>query len=315
MPPSSYRLSRYLKAKQTVDERALNRRVEERFYTELEHLASSKNGPIAIVDLGAGLGPTAQRLVRAIDNTKARSITYHLVDQSSALLREARTRLQDWMKGKGFDVLESPNQIHCLQEDQSITFQFHATEALQYLRSQSTGQFDSVIAQSFVDLVNIPQTLSLLEKTIRKGGISYFPLTFDGQTRFLPERSGSPSEEVIEYYHESMDGDTDNGSTGGAQAGGQLLEGIPEIGAFLAVGSSDWLVYPQKDIGYEGEESYFLYHILRFVERELSSDPRLSTDTLSEWITDKREDVANERLIYQASQLDVLARVGDSSGS
>jgi hypothetical protein len=315
MPPSSYRLSRYLKAKQTVDERALNRRVEKRFYTELEHLASSKNGPIAIVDLGAGLGPTAQRLVRAIGSTEIRSITYHLVDQSSALLQEARTRLQDWIKGKGFDVQESPNQIHCSREDQSITFQFHGTEALQYLSSQSTGQFDSVIAQSFIDLVNIPKTLTLLPKTIRKEGIAYFPLTFDGQTRFLSGQSGGPAKKIIEYYHESMDRNTDNGPTGGPESGAQLLEGIPEIGAFLAVGSSDWLVYPQEDIGYEGDEAYFLYHILRFVERELSSAPRLSTDTLSEWITDKREDVANERLIYQASQLDVLARVGDSSGS
>lgn len=219
------------------------------------------------------------------------------------------------MKGEGFDVQENPNQIQCSREGQSIIFRFRVMEATQYLRSQSTGKFDSVIAQSFVDLIDIPQTLRLLRSVIRKGGVSYFPLTFDGQTRFLPERSGSSSKEMIEYYHESMERDTENGSTGGAESGAQLLEGIPEIGAFLAVGSSDWLVYPQEGIGYEGDEAYFLYHILRFVERELSSDPRLSTDTLSEWITDKREDVANERLIYQASQLDVLARVGDSSGS
>lgn len=312
MHPSSYRLSRYLKAKQTVDARALNRRVEERFYAELGELASAQNGAVSIVDLGAGLGPTAKRLVKARGTGPFTSITYHLVDQSAELLREARTRLRDWMREEGFNVQEATGQIHCSRGDRSFLFRFHPREATQFLRTHSEEQFSSVIAQSFIDLVNIQETLRLIAAAARKQGILYFPLTFDGTTRFLPAGSSSLSHKIIQYYHESMDRETENGTAGGGQAGVQLLEDIPKVGSFLAAGSSDWLVYPREDIGYEEDEAYFLHHILHFVERELMSDPRLSTDLLSEWIADRRDCVLTERLIFQASQVDVLARVGTS---
>jgi hypothetical protein len=90
----SYSLSRYLKAKQTVDERALNRRVADRYIEELDRLAGESNGALSIVDLGAGRGPTAQRVVQALREGAAQSIRYNLIDQSPQLLGEAATKLR-----------------------------------------------------------------------------------------------------------------------------------------------------------------------------------------------------------------------------
>ena len=307
--PSSYRLSRYLKAKQTVDERSLNRRIEQRFYSELADLASSTKEPLSILDLGAGHGPTAKRLVRDIEDRAVDSLTYHLVDQSSQLMDEARTDLREWMEERGYEIQKGAQGLRCSRRNQMIAFSFHTAEAAHFLRRRLEGQVSSVIAQSFLDLTEVTDVLELLHHNTRDRGVLYFPLTFDGGTRFLPKGPAVISDRIIEYYHESMQRTADDEPTGGAQTGAQLLEEVPNIGSFLEVGSSDWLVYPQADDGYTRDEAYFLHHILHFVENELSSDPRLSSENFSEWLSHRRRCIEQERLIYQANQLDVLARV------
>ncbi len=308
MIPPSYSLSRYLKAKQTVDERALNRRVADRYIEELDRLAGESNGALSIVDLGAGRGPTAQRVVQALREGAAQSIRYNLIDQSPQLLGEAATKLRKWGTDQGFDVQEDSDQLRCSRGRQSILFRFYPMDATQYLSESADGSISSVIAQSFIDLVNVPRTLSLISRKMREGGVLYFPLTFDGRTRFLPERPEFPSQQITTYYHESMTRQTDEGPTGGAHTGRQLLKWLPKIGTLLDVGSSDWLVHPQGAIGYAGDEAYFLHHILHFVEHELASDARVSSATVSNWIDDRRQCVEGEHLIYHAGQLDVLAR-------
>jgi hypothetical protein len=310
--PSSYTLSRYLTAKQTVDERALNRRVEERFYAELARQAEGEEA-LTIVDLGAGLGPTARRVIRAVEDERVapsvRSIVYHLVDQSPQLMAEARANVQDWMSERDYEVDERTGELICSRGERAVVFCFHATGAAPFLRTELTEKANAVIAQSFLDLVNVAQTLKHIRQNTTPGALLYFPLTFDGTTRFLPTPSPTVSERIVNYYHESMQRETPHGPTSGAETGRALLETLPGIGSFLEVGSSDWLVYPQANGTYKGAEAYFLHHILHFVEEELEADDRLPSDDLSDWIAHCRNAVEEGRLIYQASQLDVLARV------
>ena len=86
MPPraSEYSFARYLAAKRTVDDRALNKDVLERLKRELP------SATVRIVELGAGLGAMASRLV---DWGIVRRATYVLLEMDAALLGEARRSL------------------------------------------------------------------------------------------------------------------------------------------------------------------------------------------------------------------------------
>jgi hypothetical protein len=79
-----------------------------------------------------------------------------------------------------------------------------------------------------------------------------------------------------------------------------LKHGLP----ILAVGSSDWVVYPP----YPGDEAYFLHHILYLMEQGLRAWPDLGGRALDKWFVTRHRQVAEGRMVYIAHQLDVLGR-------
>ncbi|MFT4945536.1 MAG: hypothetical protein ACI9K3_001484, partial [Halovenus sp.] len=71
-----------------------------------------------------------------------------------------------------------------------------------------------------------------------------------------------------------------------------------------------WAVRPDgSDSDYPAEEAYFLFHVLRFVERSLVDDPQLDEERVREWVTDRRKRVGEADLHYVAHNLDVFGRV------
>ncbi len=216
MIPKTYAFTRYLSAKKSVDDRALNRSVCNVF-------AAALPPKPRILEVGAGIGTMVERLA-AWDILKEG--VYTAVDAQAENIDAARRRLS-----------QLPQSIKLTLETADI-FDFAA-------RSQGQPGWDAIIAHAFLDLVDIPQTLPLLFSLLRPGGLYYFTLNFDGATILQPAIDPVFDALVEKLYHETMDQRLVNGRpSGDSRSGRHLFQHLRAAGADIqAAGSSDWVVF------------------------------------------------------------------------
>ncbi|MFC7027300.1 class I SAM-dependent methyltransferase [Halomicroarcula sp. GCM10025324] len=275
---------RYLEAKRTVDDRALNRRVRERL---LEALPPDPE----IVEFAAGTGVTVPRLLEW-GVTHGR---YWGVDQDADLVAYAgRQRAAD-LRDAGYAVTRTGDGFR-VGSDDALSVSFTAGDAL---ACERTGA-DLVVAQAFADLVSLEDLLDALERTLAPGSVAYLPITFDGGTLFQPDH---PADDRVERaYHDSIAARPGRDP----RAGRHLLDRFRTAdGRLLAAGASDWVVRP-VDGGYPADERYFLECILDFVADALADRP---VDGVGDWLETRREQLAAGELTYVAHQYDLLYAV------
>jgi hypothetical protein len=189
-----------------------------------------------------------------------------------------------------------------------------ATEAIDVLRfiAREQGQrtWDMLIAQAFLDLVDVPTTLPLLLSLLRPGGLLYCPITFDGGTVFQPEVDPEFDAAIEACYHQTMDRRLIAGKPSGDSCTGRhLFAYLRGAGAeVLAAGSSDWVVFAGAG-GYPADEAYFLHCIIHTVHTALTGHPGLDAARLMAWIAQRHAQIEQGRLVYIAHQLDLLGRV------
>src|SRR5260221_6380283 len=107
---------RYLAAKKSVDDRALNWQVWQRLVAALPRATSEQ--PLRILEVGAGIGSMVERLLAGDVLTHA---TYTAIDKASALLTEAHRRLHQWADERWFQVDENPEgHLHFRRGGQPI---------------------------------------------------------------------------------------------------------------------------------------------------------------------------------------------------
>src|SRR5262245_13029264 len=87
--PLSYGFQRYLAAKRTVDDRALNRHVWESLHSALHQLSNAH--PPTILEIGGGIGTMVERL---LDEGRLQGANYHLLDEQPDNILVAGTRLK-----------------------------------------------------------------------------------------------------------------------------------------------------------------------------------------------------------------------------
>ena len=92
---------RYLAAKRSVDDRALNWQVWQRLVAALPRATTEQ--PLHILEVGAGIGSMVERLLAGDVLTHA---TYTAIDKAPALLTEAHRRLFQWADDRGFQVAD-----------------------------------------------------------------------------------------------------------------------------------------------------------------------------------------------------------------
>ena len=106
--PSTYSFTRYLTAKKSVDDRALNQHVWQSLAAALPRATPEK--PLQILEVGAGLGTMVERLFAGGMLTHA---TYTAIDLEPTLVAEARRRLSHWAAAQGLQVQQgSQEQLH-----------------------------------------------------------------------------------------------------------------------------------------------------------------------------------------------------------
>jgi SAM-dependent methyltransferase len=290
---SQYDDVRYLHAKRTVDDRALNQGVWARFDAQMRELRrpGAPAGPARVVELGAGVGTMVARLA---DRGGWPAARYTLVDRDARSLRSAAEHLAPLARplaqpGAGVDGAK----VDLVEAD-----------VFAWLQDAAQPRFDAVVACAFLDLVDLPALLPLLWRRLVPGAPFWFSINFDGETIFVPEHAADG--EILARYHRTMDERVRDGRRAGeSRTGRRLLELLPASGARItAAGSSDWVVWPDGG-RYPGDEAYFLHHIVQTVDVALADAASLDPGVLASWVAARHAQIDRAQLCYVAHQLDV----------
>jgi len=289
----SYPYTRYLAAKKSVDDRALNRQV----LADLRRLVPS--GPCRVLEIGAGLGTMVARLLEWRVVTAGE---YTLLDVDPLLLRDSRAWLCEWASARGLAAQPLPDGVRLGE----LRVRLVEAELGSHLQAGHGEPADLLVANAFLDLVDVPAVLPGLLRLLVPGGAYWFTINFDGESIFQPDHPDD--EAVLGAYHRSMDDRVRYGrSAGESRTGRHLFGHLRAAGAPpLAAGSSDWVVLAGPDGSYPDDEAYFLEAILQTVQDALGGPA--APAGLGDWLTVRRRQLAGGELVYLAHQLDVAGR-------
>jgi SAM-dependent methyltransferase len=273
-------VTRYLEAKQTVDDRARSRRVRDRLLADL---------PVEpyVLDVGCGTGSTVPRLL----DWGVSAGQYRGVDSAGNLVAFARAVRPATLRRAGHAVTETERGFTAT----GLSVAFETGDALATL--DESAPVDLVVAQAFADLVPVADLLAGVESALVPGGLAYLPITFDGGTIFQPDHRADDA--VERAFHADIDDKAGRDS----RAGRHLIDAARRReGDLLAADASDWVVRPRGD-GYPADAAYFLARILNFLETALAD-----ADVGDDWLATRREQLAARELSYVAHQYDILYR-------
>lgn len=268
---------RYLQAKKSVDDRALN------VYVWQAMADVIKKRPCRILEIGAGIGTMLDRFAA---HNLLEAGSYTAIDKQPGAIAQAKQRLLPQLKS------------HTIHLEAIDLFDFIAREA-------GKQSWDVVIAHAFLDLMDIQTTLPRLFSLLQPEGFFYFSLNFDGATIFEPTIEPAFDALIESLYHRTMDERLTNGRlSGDSRSGRHLFELIPQAGGqILAAGSSDWVVFPGIN-GYPDDEAYFLQFIITTVARALENQPELDQEKLKAWVQQRLAQIEAKKLVYIAHQID-----------
>ncbi|MCF6507167.1 class I SAM-dependent methyltransferase [Blastococcus sp. MG754426] len=289
----TYPYTRYLAAKKTVDDRALNSQV----LADLRRLVPP--GACRVVEIGAGLGTMVARL---LERQVLSSGEYVLLDVDPQLLRDSRGWLCAWAADRGVGTELLPDGVRLGE----LRVRLVEAEIGDHLASGGGEPADLLIANAVLDLVDVPAVLPGLLRLVVPGGAYWFTVNFDGETVFQPDHPAD--DDVLTAYHRTMDQRVRFGRPAGdSRTGRHLFHQLRDAGApACSVGASDWVVHPGPDGSYPGDEAWFLEAILQTVEEALTGPT--APAGLADWLATRRAQLAGGELVYLAHQLDLAGR-------
>src|SRR5262249_28473766 len=162
--PITYSLLRYLAAKKSVDDRALNWRVWQRLVEALPPVTTEQPPPN--LQGGAGLASILERRFAGGGLSPPPS---NATDQWPAPLTDAHHGLPQWAGERGFQVEENPRgQLHFRRLGQHITVETEAIDVGHFMaREHGRRLWDLLIGQAFLDLIDMPTMLPGLCSLVR----------------------------------------------------------------------------------------------------------------------------------------------------
>ena len=304
--PTGYSYVRYLGAKKSVDDRALNRHAWQNLSAALPDAIPAD--PVKVLEVGAGIGTMVERLVAGGLLPHA---IYTAIDSEPDNITETRRRIPRWAADQGFSILEkSHSQARLRRRGQSVVVQTEAIDLFNFIaREQGQGTWDLLIAHAFLDLMDVPTTLPALFSLLHPGALFYFTINFDGATILQPEIEPELDAQIETLYQQTMDRRRVAGRpSGDSRTGRHLFGHLQATGAeLLDAGSSDWVVYAGPN-GYLADEAYFLHFIVHTIHTALQGHPELDAKRFATWVEQRHAQVEEGTLVYVAHQLDFLGR-------
>jgi len=274
-----------------------------------QHLrAGTVERPLAVLEIGAGIGTMIERMVEW--NLMTGEVNYTAIDAQAEIIEEARHRLRAWADRCGYTYHTRRDTLILSHPSGRMVVRLLTEEMSTFVDTAARGDLDLIVANAILDLVHLPSTLPGLFQLLGPDGLFYFSVTFDGVTSFEPQLVPGLDEQIVALYHADMDKRLANSlPTGGSQAGRGLLRELLGAGApVLEAGSSDWIVYPREPGCYPDSEGFFLHFIVQTIADALSGHPQLDAQAFASWIAMRHAQIDAGELIYIAHQLDVLGR-------
>lgn len=304
--------TRYLASKRTVDDRALNAHVWQRFAHTVRRLNDDRSAPVRMLELGAGIGTMIERLLAAglLHNAE-----YIAIDASAENIELAAERLRQQAAADGRSAAVAPHAPGTgpayaieLAPDRASTVRLMTADAFDYLAGKAAA-VDVLLAHAFLDLVNLPRILEAIRPALAPDALLYFTINFDGATILEPTIDPALDELIERLYHATMDSRlVDGRNSGDSRTGRHLYHSLLNAGyEVLAAGASDWVVGPMPD-GYPDDEAFFLHFIVDTIAGALEDNPALDRAVFAQWITERHRQIDQHRLVFIAHQLDYLAR-------
>jgi hypothetical protein len=314
--PEEYSTQRYLAAKRTVDDRALNERV----FQDAVGFLSDRDPPVGVVEVAAGVGTMLERLLDR--DALPGDVEYTTLDVDPANVAAAAQRLPDHARSLGYTVEthEDPGPdgqfqtsapsfaVTLSRSDRRVRVRAGTADAFPFA-ARADRTWDLLVAGAFLDIVPGSDRLASLFGIVPGGGY-YVPISFDGASRFVPAVDRPFDRRLERRWHAGMrTGDDPNDP----RAGSRVPVWVGEAGGTVeSVGGSSWVVRPESGPdgnGYPADEAYFLCHVLRFVEESLTRDSELDGERVREWVADRQKRVVDADLRYVAHNLDAFGRV------
>ena len=295
---------RYLAAKKSVDDRALNRTVWQRLREALR--AATGRKPIQVVELGAGIGTMVDR-VREWD--LAPSFHYTMVELDPDYLAAFRSRNDLTQTGTPKTIPgRRAEDFATSGRDEVRTVESVCADLYDVIADpHHRERYDLIIAHAVMDLLNLEEALRGFVSIAKPGALLYLSLIYDGHTELLP--SGDPEFErsLFDRYHSSMDRRESRGKpSGGSRAARAMFAHLAALGLpILAAGSSDWIVCPRAG-RYEAQEAFFLDRIIDTIDNQLEQDSAIDPRRLAEWTAWRHAQVRAGELILTARNMDFL---------
>jgi hypothetical protein len=289
-----YSFPRYLLAKQTVDDRALNKDVVNALRLHLPP------DPVTVIEVGAGIGTMLKRVVEW--NVLCEG-EYTLVDTSNENIAYAHDWIPQWATGAGWSAARiGHNLLQLRAPGREIHIRLECADVFDFIQNNEAPA-DLLIAHAFLDLLPMPESLERLLQLTR--GLGWLTINFDGLSSLQPEIDRALDAKIECLYHATMD---QRPSGGDSRTGRRLFEYLRDVDAeILAAGASDWLVYAHRGM-YPADEKYFLQHILCFFESSLKDCGELSGAAFKDWLLRRHEQIERGELTYIAHQTDFLVR-------
>jgi len=290
---NSFSFTRYLAAKKSVDDRALNRHVWQALKARLPER------PLRVLELGAGIGTMIERVA---EWELLSTAVYTAVDSEADNIAHLCQRLTQ----SGF--IPHENRLRWSSDGRSLTVYPHTADIRQIAADPAqAGQWDLLIAHAVLDLLPLERLLAPLLGLLKPGSLFYFTINFDGETIFEPLLDPILDAGIMRLYHASMDNRLIDGErSGDSRTGRHLFQQLTAAGGhILAAGSSDWVVYGQ-DGRYPADEAYFLHCILQMLAQTLSPAPELDPAQFAQWLSQRQAQIERGELVYIAHQLDFV---------
>ncbi len=302
---------RYLAAKQTVDDRALNHAVWQALVRALP--SQSPAHPLRVLEVGAGIGTMIERL---IERGVLRCATYTAIDAGADNIAELERRSLKWGETLGLRAAAGEQRVCLEDETRRLTIEAQVIDVLDFsARAHGKRPWDVLIAHAFLDLLNLPRALPHLLALLRPGGLFYFTINFDGATILEPSLDPALDAEIERLYHQTMDERVTHGEpSGDSHTGRRLFHLLRQAGGeILEAGSSDWVVYADR-AGYRNDEAYFLHFIVETLRGALSDHPQLANRRaeFEAWIDRRHRQIEEGELVYIAHQLDFVGRMPEA---
>jgi hypothetical protein len=285
----------YLLAKQSVDDRALNKTVIDALKANLPA------EPIAIIEVGAGIGTMLTRLLRWGLVAKT---NYILVDEMAGNIAAAREWIPLWAVEAGLSVERiEQDLLRVFDQTRDARIQFECADVFDFIK-RNRAPADLLIAHAFLDLLPIPESMPKLLSLTKN--LAWLTINFDGVTSLEPLIDAALDERIERLYHATMDA---RATGGDSRAGRHLFSHLRKAGAeVLAAGASDWVVHAVNG-KYPADEEYFLNFILHFFEESLTGHGELNAADFSNWLKERRAQIERSELVYIAHQMDFLAKI------